>query len=226
MSKDYTAMNNVDSRNQLVSDQYVKINMTVENASRILFVGNSITRHMPKPEIGWYDDCGMAASKEENDYVHRVLKGLEEKYGEVNYAIAQASVWERDYPNGRHVLETYYQSAQNFQADWVVIRLGENIPNELLEAVDCKPYFEEMIRFFASNPKAKVIVTDSFWPRESLDKVLAEMSEEHGYCFCQLHDLSQDESTMAIGLFEHQGVALHPGDYGMSCIAERILAYL
>jgi hypothetical protein len=29
---------------------------------RITFAGNSITKHAPKPDIGWDRDCGMAAS--------------------------------------------------------------------------------------------------------------------------------------------------------------------
>jgi len=42
-----------------------------ENGSpRILYVGNSITRHGPKPEIGWTNDCGMAASSIDTDYGH------------------------------------------------------------------------------------------------------------------------------------------------------------
>ena len=148
MKQDYAARNNVDSKNQLLSNQYVKIHMKDESAPRILFVGNSITRHAPKPEIGWENDWGMAASKAEADYVHRVVNGLEKKYGKVNFCIAQAAAWERDYPNGRQLLEAYYQTARDFSADWVVIRLGENMPKDLLREVWCKPYIEELVRFF------------------------------------------------------------------------------
>jgi hypothetical protein len=50
-----------------------------------------------------------------------------------------------------------------------------------------------------------------------------EVAEEKGHTFCHLTDLEEDERTMALGLFEHKGVAGHPGDYGMQCIADRIL---
>lgn len=43
---------------------------------RIMFVGNSITKHAAKEEIGWFGDWGMAASKEENDYVHIVIMDI------------------------------------------------------------------------------------------------------------------------------------------------------
>lgn len=39
---------------------------------RLLFAGNSITRHGPAPEIGWDHDHGMAASGPDHDYVHRL----------------------------------------------------------------------------------------------------------------------------------------------------------
>lgn len=223
MNPDYGVMNNVSAENQLHSNRYVQIYSGVEDALKILFVGNSITRHAPKPEIGWNHDWGMAASAKEKDYVRRVVSGLKEQYGNISYCVAQAAIWEQDYTNGQELLQTYYQAARDFEADWVVIRLGENVPPTLREAVDIEPYYEEMVRFFASNPKAKVMITDNFWAKEAFDKKLEAIAKERGYLFCRLHDLSEDPRTMSLGLFEHRGVSLHPSDFGMECIAQRVL---
>ena len=48
-------------------------NQTAFDASkkgpRVLFVGNSITLHGPRPQIGWTNNWGMAASSRDRDYV-------------------------------------------------------------------------------------------------------------------------------------------------------------
>lgn len=48
---------------------------------RVLFLGNSITLHGPKADIGWAGDWGMAASSEEKDYVHLVTRALAQHTG-------------------------------------------------------------------------------------------------------------------------------------------------
>lgn len=219
----YAERNTVNPQNQLSADNFVTTFVRNQSAMRVIFVGNSITRHAPKSDIGWNNDWGMAASKEENDYVHRVVEGLEKKFGPISCCIAQVAEWEQNYLQGQEFLEAHYQAAKDFQADLVIVRLGENIKKSMHHEINCKPYFEKMIGFFASNPNADVIVTDNFWRNEALDEMIYEITKEKGYMFCKLHDLQDDVRTMALGEYAHQGVAVHPGDYGMECIARRIL---
>ena len=134
-----------------------------------------------------------------------------------------AGQWEKNYFEGKTVLDKYYKEAGEFCADIVVIRIGENIPRDKNEEISCKPYYDEMIKYFSENENAKVIVTDNFWSIPALDEIFLEVIKENNYNYVRIGDLEQDESTMAIGLFEHKGVSIHPGDYGMKCIAERLI---
>lgn len=214
--------NTVSSVNQVTSN--VSITTTEGAKLKVLFVGNSITRHGIAPHIGWHGDWGMAASALEKDYVHQVVSDIEKKVGAIDYCIAQLSLWENKYFDGSKVLEENYACVRDFAADLVIIRIGENINRDKNKEINCKPYFDEMIKFVSEkNPNAQIIVTDNFWQIEVLNKIFKEVAEENGYTFCRIGDLEQDEKTMALGEFEHDGVARHPSDYGMRCIADRIV---
>ena len=63
-----------------------------KKGKKILFIGNSITKHRPKPEIGWENDCGMAASSLENDYVHQLMSKIRTVDSGASFAIQVA--WE------------------------------------------------------------------------------------------------------------------------------------
>ena len=69
--------NTVKATEQVKKDRYVE-DFQKDGKVKVLFIGNSITRHEPKPEIGWDNDWGMAASCRENDYVHVAVRFLEE----------------------------------------------------------------------------------------------------------------------------------------------------
>ncbi len=190
----------------------------VENpALRMLFVGNSITMHEPNAEIGWPHRWGMAASSAENDYVHKTASLL----GNVSACVGQLSDWEVHYDTGLAALQQRLQEIKDFSADIVVVRMGENMPGDKLATIDPKPYIKELIAWLSEGAR-QVIVTDNFWRREQLDRVFEEICAEEGYTFCRISDLYDDKRTMALGLFEHKGVALHPSDYGMEQIARRI----
>ena len=215
------AANTVKATGQIDVNKFVSIYKR-GGSKKVLFFGNSITRHEPNAEIGWHGDWGMAASSRENDYVHLIVAELDKKYGKVDYCIAQGAMWEWEYRNTDRVLEEYYSSVRDFDADIVIIRIGENITAAKHLEVNCKPHFAKAVDFLVGENAKKVVITDMFWYSVYNDS-LREVCEEKGYTFCHLTDLEEDERTMAKGLFEHEGVAGHPGDYGMRCIADRIL---
>lgn len=89
-NKSKADLNTVSSWNQLAVNQYVTIYEQENAVKKILFVGNSITRHAPKEEIGWYGDWGMAASCREKDYVHQVVSEMIRCTGNVSVFINAA----------------------------------------------------------------------------------------------------------------------------------------
>lgn len=216
--------NTVSANGQMRADSQLQKYDKEDAGLRILFVGNSITCHGPKAQIGWNANWGMAASCKEKDYVHQTVKMMEEKYQPVGFAIAQVSRWETSFDQvSAEEWQSSYWEVEEFHADVVVIRLGENIPGEKLELPDIKQYIMEMIDFFSSSAK-QVIVTDNFWRRDALDRIFEEICREKDYIFCRISDISEDKKTMALGQFEHEGVAIHPSDYGMEMIAKRIVS--
>lgn len=215
------AANTVKACGQVDVNQFVSI-FNRGGSKKIMFFGNSITRHEPNASIGWHGDWGMAASSIDKDYVHLVVAELDKRYGTVDYCIAQGAMWEWGYARTEEVFEEYYSKVREFDADIIVIRIGENITAKKHLELDCKPYFSKMVDLLVGDNAKKVIITDMFWYAVYND-CFREVCEEKGYTFCHLTDLEEDESTMAKGLFEHAGVAGHPGDYGMQCIANRIL---
>ena len=93
--------NTVSSANQLPENEFITFD-TKNNAEglRVLFFGNSITRHGVKEDIGWHHDWGMAASAKEKDYVHLVLSEIRKTHPDAYDCICKGAEWESNYPQG------------------------------------------------------------------------------------------------------------------------------
>ena len=86
--------NTVSGDGQMINSSEVSFLGNKNAKKRILVLGNSITRHGPKKEIGWERDWGMAASLPEKDFVHRLYDMLIENGEDIYMFIRQASFWE------------------------------------------------------------------------------------------------------------------------------------
>lgn len=211
--------NTVSSKNQLKESECVTFINPKGKGKRILFVGNSITRHGVKHDIGWHNDFGMAASCIENDYVHLLVSMLDKIYPDAVYCICQVALWEMKYKEGESVLSKY-ENAHSFSADIVVMRMIENCT---IKDFDCEIFYNEYVKLISYlNPEnRKVVLTSGFWKHPG-DKVIEQVAKDFGYSFAYLGELGEDDNMKATGLFEHSGVAAHPGDVGMRAIAEAI----
>lgn len=194
-----------------------------ENAPfKILILGNSITRHGPKPEIGWEHDFGMAASAEERDYVHRLFALLTERGLDVRFYIRQASYWEVHFRD-EDVL-SHFVGEREFSPDLILFRLGENAASRVADEAESRE-FEGKLRDFIAylNPHGcPVVYTTGFWRSALVDDAIVRVSAGVG-TVVDLNFLGRADENMAIGKFSHRGVAHHPGDLGMERIA-RLLA--
>lgn len=213
--------NTVSSKNQLQEKQYITFEGSDKSGIKILFVGNSITRHAPKSEIGWDNDWGMAASKKENDYVHILIERIQSIRPDCQFCIAQVAEWETAFWNDISVLPKY-KSAAEFEADIIIFRIAENVTETSCRLNDFLTHYQKFLVYLNPNGKSKVILTTSFWDNPLPNLGIRETAKKFNYSIVELGHLGEQDKMKALGLFEHSGIAAHPGDLGMKTIADEI----
>lgn len=218
------SVNTVSSQNQLPVNNYIYRYPNENAKKRIAIIGNSITKHGYAPQIGWFGNWGMAATSEDKDFVHLLKAKFEERYGEIDLCFAQGACWEGAKSEDKAAtLDEFFKPFVEFDPDILIVRIGENIQYHETDFETLKKDFKYFMDFLgANNPKRQVILTGLFWTHEEKEQVVTEIAKEMGYTFVFIQDLGNDPKMMATGLFEHAGVAAHPGDLGMQEIANRI----
>jgi len=212
--------NTVKAENQLKDKHDVTFECEENNGIRVMMAGNSITLHEPSESIGWHNQWGMAASAKEKDYVHVLKNHIQTLKPDATFCICQAYKWERDFANGKSAYPIY-EAARNFNADVIVVRFIENCPRQDFNPEVFKREYVDFINYLNKSGNAKIILTTSFW-EHTADSVVEEISKEKGWPLVNINDLGELDEMKALGLFEHYGVANHPGDLGMKTIADRI----
>ncbi|MCB1204279.1 MAG: SGNH/GDSL hydrolase family protein [Verrucomicrobiae bacterium] len=196
---------------------------------RVLFLGNSITKHGPKADIDWTGDWGMAASSAEKDYVHLVISGLATRNGtHPEVRVRNIADFERSHAD--YDVAGKLGEFIDFHPDLIILAIGENVPAPKDDSA-VTTFRNEVIRLLKTiqgDTGATIVVRSGFWANEAKDRALAEASSSVGGVFVDLSALSKDESLYARSEreFKHAGVANHPGDKGMAAIASAILAAL
>lgn len=190
----------------------------------ILILGNSITKHPPIPQVGWYGNWGMAASVQSKDFSHIIGTALKSQMTPVNLSDFEMSHTVFDLKN----LEKYFVQTP----DLIIVKLGENV----LQTTDFDKSFTKFISYIKEKaPHAKIVIAGTFWQNGPVNKVLVAESQLRKIPFVKLQQLDIQINKSFIGedvisadglkyKITDQGVANHPGDVGMKNIADLILA--
>lgn len=214
---------NLERKNTVSADGQVVWHITYEGkkngSPKIMIVGNSVTRHEPAPAIGWNFDHGMAASCKENDYVHRLISMIQEKRHDASFAIIQAAQWEFKYRTADK--DSLFLDAKSFHPDMIITLLSANIPATEFSKEAFIYEMGALHDYLSDGNSAKIIQGDSFFNNPVKCEAIREYCKLRGADFVRISDLSANEENLAIGKFEHDGIAHHPGDLGMQKIAER-----
>ena len=191
---------------------------------KVLIYGNSIAQHGPKPDIGWTNDWGMAASAPGKDFAHLVVAGLEAKLGrKADVRIRNLAVLERNFTTNIATVAEIVADVK-WKPDYVVVAIGENVKRvDETNAVAYRKFLADIARPFVGGG-AKVVMRSPFWMNIAKAECTANAAAEVGAVYVDAGPLGFKDENKAIGLFSHGGVANHPGDLGMQNLAKLILA--
>ena len=196
-------------------------------AAKVLFVGNSITLHGPKPDIGWTGNWGMAASAQEMDYVHLLTAAIAKaSSAPPRTMVRNIAAFEREY--GTFDIAKELKPELEFNADIVVVAIGENVPEPATDEARAKfaVAFAQLLAALKQPGQPAIFVRSCFWPHAVKDGILRKASADAGATFVDIAALGRDAANAAGSerKIEHAGVAGHPGDKGMRAIADAIFA--
>ncbi len=196
---------------------------------KVLFLGNSITKHSPKADIDWSGNWGMAASSEAKDYVHVFTASLTQKQGSTpEILVKNIADFERAHQG--YDFAAKVKEAIDFQADLIVLAIGENVP--ALKTTEEKAKLQEAVTKLLTTLKADrkptILVRSCFWANAAKDEALSGACDAVSGIYVDLSALGADKSLYgrAEREFKHAGVANHPGDKGMAAIAATLMKAL
>ena len=198
---------------------------------RILFLGNSLTRHGPLAAIGWTNNCGMAASAPEKDYVHLLLRRFAAANGGREPVAMIENIADFERQHGVMDVGTTFKKFAEFKPDIVILQIGENVP--ALATPEARAKFQKAVAALlvvlkpgAWDYNPRLLVCSTFMTDKTKDEILRQVCKDAGAAgvFVDLSALGQDESNRARAerKIDHGGVGGHPGDKGMAAIADAI----
>lgn len=222
--------------------------LSAPNAYRVLFVGDSITRHgvsdWTRQKLGWDHVAGMAASSPEKDYVHllavRIQRTMPDRKVEIYFDSQVTHETNQAFKDGtfagKHA--RLLTIPDSFRPHLVVVQLGEHEQPQL-----GIPFLEKscdgLFGFLRTLAPAPDIICAGVWlPGDkaegrddyaagwggAVENTLRATCRKYGIPFASVKAFALDPSCRGWG--SSAGVKWHPNDKGMAGYARVLFAAL
>lgn len=183
----------------------------------VLILGNNIVKHLPKAEIGWKGDWGMAASVKGSDFVYLLIRDIHQKDTTVMVKFRNIADFESGfvtYPVSR------LDSLKN--PDMLILKISENVNDKKAIEDNFICHYDKLVKYITPKDQSIKVIVDGFWANENVNRLIEEYALKHNYLFVTTANLSKDTTNTAKGKFIHKEVAAHPSDKGMRMIEQQI----
>lgn len=213
-------------------------------AGSILFLGNSVTLHGPSAECAWPNNCGMAASVPENDYVHLLAARIAERTGtELRISATESEVTGPDGATvtlGQNVINIAdifernygtYEDARleaqlSLKADIVVLQFGENMPRETFDPEAFRSGLQRLVAGLKASGEPSIFMAGQILGAGgAIDEIKQQVcAEDPEHCvFVDMSAFGADATNLASAEPYFEGIITgHPGDKGMEFIASKL----
>lgn len=200
--------------------------MDLNRPLKVVCLGNSITRHGYLPDVEWYSDWGMAASKPENDYCHILERELRRYDPKTTVTPLNIYAFENNPECDIYALAGEVCSG----ADVIVLRISENVH-------DVEAFEKNIGRLveFCDEITPYVVISGPFWPNERNEMILCAVADYYKKVYVPLSWIVRMDGiypSKGDTLYDIEGkpytitkdfIITHPNDKGMNVIAQALL---
>jgi alpha-galactosidase len=181
----------------------------------LLVIGNSLTNYNPVPSLGWYGSWGMAASAADKDFVHLVASSM-------NLPLTVRNFSGLEVTPAASAADIPAIVAPVNSTTMVVIQLSDNVQPGILTE-----FALQYGKLLDAVNQAPALFCISTWGKaDTYDKEIEAACLKHGGHYVFIGDIRTDPANLdSQGVqFSDPGVNMHPHDWSMARIAERIVA--
>lgn len=189
------------------------------DATKGVFIGNSITFTPANPFVGWDHSSGMSASSAPTDYAHIVGEALHLwSPSFINFAAL-----ERDPAANRSGIDELTAAIDDATA--VTIQLGDNASPDPARLAEFTAAYHELLD--AGKRGRSLVCVSTWWELWAKDTMIKEACEARGGIYVYIGDIRYDPKNrdrFEGPQYADPSIQEHPHDWSMARIAERVIA--